>query len=695
MALSPEQIDIISNQYIVGLYDQMERDVIADIARRVKKTGRLTETAEIMARTMREQGYSTGDILASVMKEIRADKALQMEIAENTKEYKQMVKQIIQDTEAEALKAGDMLTAMAGDMAWNDDMQMWEAHNVDLQKDNALKQLIEASKKQTEEALHNITGTGKKSKGELECGGANLLNAYQRQMDLALLKVATGNTSYTEAVKQAVKQMARDGVTVRFRYTRKDETGAEVPYYRRYHLDVAARMCIRTGVSQLAGKVTEMNMEKTGQDLVYVDAHAGARPEHAEWQGKVYVYNQDAQKKYPQYGDFWSETDYGGVTGLKGVNCTHNFFPYWEGDVIPEFTEPEPVEIDGVKYTYYEATQEQRKRERDIRAIKRELDATNALGDKEGAEILAKKLGMMYKQYGTFSDKAGLRAKYERTGVYDTVSIKAISGNGPQTNAPAPSNSVQPVRTSTAFDGLRRVLGDVHVDAMNGLLAKCGKADIIDMYERHAGEFSVVSTTHRGTPCYVPSLRGVKIDIKTIAKAGRTDYPYQVMFHEFAHNMDHLRRIVIGGSRNASVNYVDADGKSAYERMREDLERLRDEAFKMFGNGKKATARQKDNMVVRMLEAETSDGHKTSTVSDTLESLNGTRLTFTDSNGGMWTSGHGLPYWSQGEGKASQATLEMFAKYCEACVANPEAESFLRRCFPATMTIFDEMVKVI
>ena len=48
----------------------MEDEVIADIARRVKKTGRYTETAELMAKSMAEQGYSYKEILEYFYTEI-------------------------------------------------------------------------------------------------------------------------------------------------------------------------------------------------------------------------------------------------------------------------------------------------------------------------------------------------------------------------------------------------------------------------------------------------------------------------------------------------------------------------------------------------------------------------------------------------------------------------------------------------
>ena len=67
----------------------MEQEVIADISRRVKKMERFTETAELMAKHMVEQGYSAVKIRAEVMKYLRADKNYQEAIAKNTKEYKE------------------------------------------------------------------------------------------------------------------------------------------------------------------------------------------------------------------------------------------------------------------------------------------------------------------------------------------------------------------------------------------------------------------------------------------------------------------------------------------------------------------------------------------------------------------------------------------------------------------------------
>ena len=371
----------------------MEQEVIADIARRVKKTGRYTETAELMAKSMVEQGYSAAKIQADVMKFLRADKEYQKAVAENTKAYKQEIQDIIDETVKAAKEAGNKLVAEAGSMAWNNDLSMWEEHGVDLTEPNDMTQLLEAFKKQTNGQLKNITKTTGFRNTVL--GTTGVMQAYQREMDLATLKVATGTFSYDEAVNECVKRLAQSGLR-----------SIDYANGRTYQLDTAARMCVRTGMSQLSGKITEMNLKNTGQDLVRTSQHMGSRPEHAPWQNKVFSYS-GTSKKYP---DFFLETGYGTVEGLKGANCTHDFYPYWEGDYIPPDVEPNEE--------YYNNTQKQRAMERGIRATKREIEAQKAIGG-DTTELKAK-LKKQTADYYAFSEKVGIRPNDNR--------LKVISG---------------------------------------------------------------------------------------------------------------------------------------------------------------------------------------------------------------------------------------------------------------------------
>ena len=62
MALTEEQLELLGNR-LVPLFHEFERAVINDIARRLRKTERLTETAEIMAETLRDKGFYTNSLV--------------------------------------------------------------------------------------------------------------------------------------------------------------------------------------------------------------------------------------------------------------------------------------------------------------------------------------------------------------------------------------------------------------------------------------------------------------------------------------------------------------------------------------------------------------------------------------------------------------------------------------------------------
>lgn len=358
-----------------------------------------------MAKSMMENGYSPAKIRAEVMRNMRADKALQDEIEKNTREYKQFVTDEIKATTKAAKEAGDALVADAGMMAYNNDLSMWSKAGQDLSQPNSLAQIMAAYKAQTVGELKNLTRTT----GFKGLAFESVKNAYQLEMDKALVKVASGTFSYDHAVNDCVKALAQSGLR-----------SIDYASGRSYQLDTAARMSVRTGLSQLSGKITEANIESTGVNLVITSQHMGSRPEHVHWQNKVFCYK-GKNKKYP---DFFKETGYGTATGLKGVNCTHDFYPFWEGISVkePDLKEPSHVTVDGKTYDYYKATQKQRSMERGIRATKREIEAQKAIGG--DTTDLRASLRKQSADYHKFSADVGIRAKDNRLRVVGGSSDK-------------------------------------------------------------------------------------------------------------------------------------------------------------------------------------------------------------------------------------------------------------------------------
>ena len=142
------------------------------------------------------------------------------------------------------------------------------------QKDTGIVKIMEEMSRTTAGTFKNLTKT-MGFKGAYDF--TSVQNAYIKYLDKAVMKMATGAYSFDAAANDAIREMARSGLR-----------SVDYASGRTYQLDTAARMCVRTSCHQLSAKITERNCDVTGTDLVEVSAHWGARPEHAEWQGKIY-----------------------------------------------------------------------------------------------------------------------------------------------------------------------------------------------------------------------------------------------------------------------------------------------------------------------------------------------------------------------------------------------------------------------
>lgn len=150
--------------------------------------------------------------------------------------------------------------------------------------------------------------------------------------------------------------------------------------------------------------------------MVQVSSHWGARESHALWQGGIYTLEQF--ERVCGYGEPSNPNH------IYSYNCRHTHYPYWPGISEPIKFEPEPGPflVNGRKYTCYEATQKQRKMERDIRALKREV---NAGGDKA---VLGSLIWQKTREYRAFSDAVNIRPKLERLRVlgYDRGTVAKV-----------------------------------------------------------------------------------------------------------------------------------------------------------------------------------------------------------------------------------------------------------------------------
>lgn len=229
----------------------------------------------------------------------------------------------------------------------------------------------------------------------------------------AATQTATGNMTAGKAMRRAVRELARGGLSIESVTYRDPETGKVTVTNK---ADVAVQRHIRSLIGQGAAALTFERMRQNGVEFVEVSSHIGSRPSHAEWQGRCYHVGGAVEVDGARYEDFAFGTGYRGECGpytalgdqLMGVNCRHSFAPWVPGG--PRAYSPDPESPTGLPNDeIYELTQGQRARERKIREAKRELAAMQRVYDADPTPENAAELAKA---------KALLRSRQERMRAY-------------------------------------------------------------------------------------------------------------------------------------------------------------------------------------------------------------------------------------------------------------------------------------
>lgn len=197
--------------------------------------------------------------------------------------------------------------------------------------------------------------------------------SFVQAVNSAYLKTAAGSKTIQDAIMEACKALGGTGIKINYISERGNHTT--------YSLDAAVRRDIVTSINQSASQLTVKRCEQYDCDLVEVTAHAGSRPEHAEWQGKVY----SLTGKTKGYRRLEEATGYGTVEGLCGANCQHSFYPYFPG-MSKQLDREELKGID--QEQAYKDSQKQRYYEREIRTDQRKISALKSAGfDDEAKKV--------------------------------------------------------------------------------------------------------------------------------------------------------------------------------------------------------------------------------------------------------------------------------------------------------------------
>lgn len=383
MALDPNLLDSLPNT-LVDLYGVVEIDILSDMARRISTYDYFIPAAQHQMQKLQELGMVQEEIIAR--------------LAALTGQTQAEIVDLLSEASAEAVE---------DDVEYFTRADVYEPSKVNTE---ALHAQLNAGLLATQQAFKNITRTTANS------GGIQFIEA----LDRAWTQINTGGFDYTTAIKNAITDLAEQGLHAT--NSRQQLVKGAIKYNKSGHVDtleVAVRRAVVTGANQTTGKIREKLAEELGVDLVEVTAHGGARPAHAKWQGKCYSLHGRKVIDGVVYEDLREATRYGYGDGLKGWNCRHDFRPYVHGtartwtDEEIKALEEKKITYNGNKLTEYEATQEQRKIEREIRKQKRKVAALEAVGEDASAERA--KLRKAQKSYTDFTEQTGIRKQSART----------------------------------------------------------------------------------------------------------------------------------------------------------------------------------------------------------------------------------------------------------------------------------------
>lgn len=348
--LPPNYLENVEKQAI-QIYNNLELKIIEEIAERISNVGYANTIVKNDVLIAQEMGMLYADIVDLVSKY-------------NKTSYEEISK-IFEDAGITTIKNDDEIYKMAG------------LNPIKLKQDKAMMDLLIASVNKTNSNLSNLVMTTANT-SQLE-----FINA----MNKAYMEVSTGVKSYSQSIIDVVNDMCDKGTKVVY------------PSGHTISIESAARMNIVTGVNQTCGKMQLLRAEELDWDLMEITAHIGARPEHADWQGKIV--SRSGKKGYLSLQDI----GYGEVTGFKGINCRHDWNPYYEGST-KTYTEEELKEMQNEKVNYngqeitrYDATQIQRKLEREIRQDKKQISGLQGLLKGNNEELSEKEINSRLNYY--------------------------------------------------------------------------------------------------------------------------------------------------------------------------------------------------------------------------------------------------------------------------------------------------------
>lgn len=239
-------------------------------------------------------------------------------------------------------------------------------------------------------------------------------------LGMGTAEVLTGAESLQTGIRDAITKLSEKGIPAFI-----DRAGRE------WSPEAYVRMDVKSTVGNTARQAQFDRCEQYGINIIEVDAHSGARPLCAPYQGRLYSLDGSSGTVKGGSGNEYSyepltSTSYGQAAGLFGINCGHHNYPFKPGVNFKRYFPLETEEQLSENSKQYKAFQKQRALERNVRAAKRDCMMCDAAGDKEGFAKASQKLARRKESYSDYCKSAGLPQRKDRTQVYGFD--KSVSG---------------------------------------------------------------------------------------------------------------------------------------------------------------------------------------------------------------------------------------------------------------------------
>ena len=365
---------------LIEIYDSIEMDMILDMLDRIDNYNSVKGTLKWYLDKLTEL-----KVFEKYNKQI---------VRKNKKQIKKALEEILESASKNAISVDTLET-----------FNKYTKSNItidDIYNNNSATNIIKEALKSTESICNLINTKAIQAANE----------EYRNILNKAYLETSTGIYTYDQSIKLAIDKMAENGIMM-----------ANYTSGRKISIESAVRRDVITRANKLVGDIELEAAKEMGTNLVYVDQHLGARTRnkymtydyeaHDEWQGKVYMIEGSSDK----YDNFYEKTGYGEMLGLKGINCYHDFRPYFEWEGIPEKVDIN--ESRRIRKLY----DKQREYERKIRHLKREKIINGKMGNTDDYKKAKEKLALINHEYNDFLKENNLNRKVNREYVSKKINV--------------------------------------------------------------------------------------------------------------------------------------------------------------------------------------------------------------------------------------------------------------------------------